>query len=73
MHQRTYLRLRARAEPPSNFRQATGATASVVEGHVLTLAWPLVRSAAIITPPMPQPPGDPHALHTPHVPHHPGR
>jgi len=36
--------------PPhgGELRQAAGAAAAVVEGLVLTLAWPLVRSAAII-------------------------
>jgi hypothetical protein len=41
-----------RQGPPhgGELRQAAGAGASVVEGLVLTLAWPLVRPAAIIAP-----------------------
>ncbi len=50
MHERTYLGLRSRAEAAEQLSPSCRSGASVVEGLVLTLAWPLVRSAAIIAP-----------------------
>ena len=50
MHERTYLGLRSRAEAAEQLSPSCRSGASVVEGLVLTLAWPLVRFAAIIAP-----------------------
>ena len=47
MHERTYLGLRSRAEAAEQLSPSCRSGASVVEGLVLTLAWPLVRFAAI--------------------------
>jgi len=43
MHERTYLGLRSRAEAAEQLSPSCRSGASVVEGLVLTLAWPLVR------------------------------